>query len=111
MAHLFRWLTMRIDPVWLIIAYLALGLLTCLFARRGWPEDWAETLLASILGPPVFLMLALAAATGALLRRDRPGDLVSHAHGKRLAHHGLPTAPHRFGFEADPGRPGSQRGR
>jgi hypothetical protein len=102
---------MLTEPVWLITAYLVLGLLTCLFARRGWPEDWDETLLASILGPPVFLMLAVAAAAGALLRRDRPGDLVSHAHGKRLAHHSLSGASHRLRFETDPGRPGSQRGR
>jgi hypothetical protein len=102
---------MLTDPVWLITAYLVVGLLTCLLARRGWPEDWDETLLASILGPPVFLILALAAAAGALLGRDRPGDLVSHTHRKGLAHHGLPGAPHRLRLKADPGRPRSQRGR
>jgi hypothetical protein len=46
-----------------VVAYLAIGLLVCLFARRGWPEDWDETLLASIVGPPLFALLAAAAAT------------------------------------------------
>lgn len=102
---------MLTNAIWLTIAYLVLGLLACLFARRDWRGDWDETLLASILGPPVFLMLAAAAAAEGLLRRDRPGDLVSQTHRKRLAHHGLAGAPHRLRLEPDPRSPRGQRGR
>jgi hypothetical protein len=92
-----------------VVAYLTIGLLVCLFARRGWPDDWDETLLASILGPPLFALLAAAAAASFvriqlqalrgetrpaspargsfLLRGNRPGNLVSHSDRKRLADH------------------------
>ena len=71
------------------IAYLALGFLACILARRGWPEDWEETLLASLLGPPLLVLLAVAVAAGLLLRRDRPAELGSHADRKRLTDHRL----------------------
>ena len=72
-----------------IIAYLAFGLLACLLLRRGWPEDWGETLLASVLGPPLLAVLGAAAAAGFLLGRNRPADLGSHADRKRLTDHRL----------------------
>jgi hypothetical protein len=72
-----------------MIAYLAFGFLACLLVRRGWPEDWAETLLASLLGPPLLVLLAAAMAAGLLLGRDRPADLGSHADRKRLTDHRL----------------------
>jgi hypothetical protein len=72
-----------------MIAYLAFGFLVCLLARRGRPEDWDETLLASMLGPPLLAVLAAAAATDFLLGRNRPADLGSHPDRKRLTGHRL----------------------
>jgi hypothetical protein len=72
-----------------VIAYVAFGFLACLLVRRGWPEDWEETLLASLLGPPLLVVLAAAVAAGFLLRRDRPAQLGSHADRKRLTDHRL----------------------
>ena len=42
------------------VAYLGIGLLLSFFARRGWAEDWDEGLLASVLGPPLFVLIAAA---------------------------------------------------
>jgi hypothetical protein len=53
----------------LVVAYLVLGLVACVLARKGWPEDWDETVLASILGPPLIALIATAAAAGFV--RDR----------------------------------------
>ena len=50
---------MLVDSIGFVAAYLTIGLITCLLARKGWPDEWDETLVASILGP---LLLALAAA-------------------------------------------------
>jgi mannitol-specific phosphotransferase system IIBC component len=72
-----------------IIAYLAFGLLVCLLLRRGWPEDWGEALLASMLGPPLLAVLVAATAAGFLLGRNRPADLGSHTDRKRLTDHRL----------------------
>jgi mannitol-specific phosphotransferase system IIBC component len=72
-----------------VIAYLAFGLLTCLLVRRGWPEDWDETLLAALLGPPLLMLLAAAVTAGLLLGRDRPAELGSHPDRKRLTDHRL----------------------
>jgi hypothetical protein len=55
--------------VQLLIAYMLFGLVACLLARKGWPEDWDETLLASILGPPLLILLALALAAGLVWER------------------------------------------
>jgi hypothetical protein len=57
------------SSIGLVVAYLVIGLIACVFARRGWPEDWDETILASVLGPPLFALIAAAAAAGFV--RDR----------------------------------------
>jgi hypothetical protein len=44
----------------LAVAYLGIGLLLSLLVRRGWAEDWDESLLASVLGPPLFTIIAAA---------------------------------------------------
>jgi hypothetical protein len=62
-------MTMLAITLWVMIAYLTVGLLACLFARRGWPDDWDETLLASVLAPPVLALLAAASAAGFLWSR------------------------------------------
>jgi hypothetical protein len=41
-------------------AYLLFGLLASLFLKQGMPEDWEEGLLASVLGPPLFVLIATA---------------------------------------------------
>ena len=46
--------------VGLLIAYVLFGLLTCWLARKGWPDEWDEALLASFLGPPLLALLATA---------------------------------------------------
>lgn len=51
---------MLVNAVGLIIAYLAFGLLTSFLARKGRSEDWEETILASVLGPPLFTLIAAA---------------------------------------------------
>ena len=91
----------------LAAAYLIFGLaLTCL-ARGGWAEDWDESLLASVLGPPLFTLIAAVVLARFLLDgslgRHRPADLVSHFHRKRLADHRLARAADRPGLESDPG--------
>jgi hypothetical protein len=50
------------NSVGLVFAYLLFGLLTVFLARKGRPADWDETLLASILGPPLFALIATAVA-------------------------------------------------
>jgi hypothetical protein len=80
---------MLASSIAVMIAYLAFGLLTCLLVRGGWPEDWDETLLVSILGPPLLAVLAAVAAAGFLLGRNRPADLRSHPDRKRLTDHRL----------------------
>ena len=78
---------MLASSIALMITYLAFGFLTSRLVRRGWPEDWDETLLASMLGPPLLAVLAAAAAADFLLGRNRPADLGSHADRKRLTDH------------------------
>jgi hypothetical protein len=52
-----------------IAVYLVVGLLICWTARKGWPEDWDEALLASVLGPPLFALLATAFAANLVRTR------------------------------------------
>jgi hypothetical protein len=60
---------MVVQSLEFVVVYLTVGLIICFFTRKGWPEDWDETLLASLLGP---LLLALtAAAVAADLLRAR----------------------------------------
>ncbi len=50
---------MLANSVGLAIAYLAFGLVLSVVARKGWARDWEEGLLASLLGPPLFTLIAL----------------------------------------------------
>ena len=52
---------MSANTLSLIIAYLLFGLIASLLLRKGMPEDWGEGLLASLLGPPLFALIATAA--------------------------------------------------
>jgi hypothetical protein len=45
----------------LFAAYLVFGLIASLLLKQGMPEDWEEGLLASVLGPPLFALIATAA--------------------------------------------------
>lgn len=60
---------MLADSLGYLLAYLTLGLLTCWLARRGWPDEWDETLLASVLGPPLLALVATAVAAEKLRAR------------------------------------------
>jgi hypothetical protein len=53
---------MLANSVGLAVAYLAFGLLISFLARKGRSEDWDESLLASVLGPPLFTLIAAAVA-------------------------------------------------
>jgi hypothetical protein len=105
---------MLANSVELAVAYLMLGLVLTCVGRGGRAEDWDETLLASLLGPPLFTLIAGAVLacflSRALLRGDRPADLVSHSHRKRLTDHRFAGAPDRPGLKPDPGCPSSQCG-
>jgi hypothetical protein len=51
---------MLASSVGLVVVYLVFGLLISVLARKGWTEDWEEGLLASVLGPPLFTLIAAA---------------------------------------------------
>jgi hypothetical protein len=53
----------------LAAVYLGIGLFLSFFARGRWAEDWDEDLLASVLGPPLFLLIAAAVLTRFLRSR------------------------------------------
>jgi phosphoglycerol transferase MdoB-like AlkP superfamily enzyme len=95
-------------PFQLGVAYLLFGLVITCLARGGWAEDWDESLLASVLGPPLFTLIAAAVVirflSGVLLRGNRPADLLAHSDRKGLADHRLTRLADRPGFESDPGR-------
>jgi biotin transporter BioY len=59
------------DSLGFVVAYLAFGLVTCLLARKGWPEDLDETLLASVLGPLLLALTATAVAACFAMARWR----------------------------------------
>jgi hypothetical protein len=63
---------MLVDWLAFVAAYLAIGLITCLLARKGWPDDWDETLVASVLGPLLLALAAIAVAAGFLRARRQP---------------------------------------
>jgi hypothetical protein len=46
----------------LLFGYLGFGVVVYLLARRDWPDEWDEALLASVLGPALLGLLATAAA-------------------------------------------------
>jgi hypothetical protein len=53
---------MLADSLGLFVAYLLFGLVTWFLARKGRPDDWDETLLGSVLGPPLFALIAALVA-------------------------------------------------
>jgi hypothetical protein len=53
---------MLANSVELAVAYLAIGLILSFLARKGRPEDWDESLLASLLAPPFFTVITAAVA-------------------------------------------------
>jgi hypothetical protein len=67
------------DSLEFLVAYLLVGFITCLLARKGWPEDWDETLLASVLGPLLLALTATAVAASFVRARLRggPGNRTS----------------------------------
>jgi hypothetical protein len=73
---------MLANSVGLVIAYLASGLVLSVLARKGWAEDWDEGLLASLLAPPLFTLIALTAFADFIWTRIGPGSQRS---GKRPA--------------------------
>jgi hypothetical protein len=52
---------MSANSLFLLVAYLLSGLIASLLLKKGMPEDWEEGLLASLLGPPLFVLIATAA--------------------------------------------------
>ena len=66
------------DPVGLAIAYLLFGLITGFLARKGRPAEWDETLLASVLGPPMFALIATAVAADFVWGRLQGQSLRRH---------------------------------
>ena len=60
---------MSANTLSLIIAYLLFGLIASLLLRKGMPEDWGEGLLASLLGPPLFSLIATAAIVNFVWQR------------------------------------------
>ena len=62
-----------------LIVYLLAGFLTSLLLRRGRPEDWTESLLASLVALPIVILI-----TTAVLAR----------HAKRLVDGGSGPAAH-----------------
>jgi hypothetical protein len=63
---------MLANSVALAVAYLVFGLLISVLARKGWEEDWEESLLASVLGPPLFTLIAAAVVARFLWTRLGP---------------------------------------
>jgi uncharacterized membrane protein YeaQ/YmgE (transglycosylase-associated protein family) len=51
---------MSANTLSLFVAYLVFGLIASLLLRKGMPEDWEEGLLASVLGPPLFVLIITA---------------------------------------------------
>ena len=43
-----------------LAVYLLLGFLASSLLRKGRPEDWDESLLASLIALPAFLLIAMA---------------------------------------------------
>ena len=42
-----------------LVVYLLLGFLASLLLRKGRPEDWDESLLASVIALPMVVLIAL----------------------------------------------------
>ncbi len=65
---------MLANSVGLVLAYVAFGLVLSVLARKGWAQDWDEGLLASLLGPPLFTLIALTALADFIWSRIGPGN-------------------------------------
>ena len=65
---------MLANSVGLVLAYVAFGLVLSVLARKGWAQDWEEGLLASVLGPPLFTLIALTALADFIWSRIGPGN-------------------------------------
>jgi len=106
---------MLAGSVQLAVGYLLFGLVITCLARRGWDEDWDESILASVLGPPLFTLIAGAVLVrflyDVLLRRNRPADLFAHSDLEDFADHRLPRLADRSGFKSHPGRSRNESGR
>ena len=76
---------MLADSIGFLLAYLVLGPLICWLARRGWPEDRDEAFLASVLGPPLMALVAMAFAADVVRARAR---VVTGAFARRRANAG-----------------------
>jgi hypothetical protein len=61
------------DPLTLVLAYLLFGLIVSYLLRKDWDEDWDENLLASVLGPPLFLLIAVVVVGRFVWLRCSPG--------------------------------------
>ena len=73
---------MLANSVGLAIAYLAFGLVVSVLARKGWAQDWDEGLLASLLGPPLFTLIALTVLVEFVWKRV---SARGHSSGSRAA--------------------------
>jgi hypothetical protein len=51
---------MLADSLGLAVAYLLFGLLAGFLGRKGRAEDWDESLLAAVLGPPLLALITAA---------------------------------------------------
>ncbi|MFL5459797.1 MAG: hypothetical protein ACJ8AY_03865 [Gemmatimonadales bacterium] len=65
---------MLANSVGLAIAYVAFGLVLSVLARKGWAQDWDEGLLASLLGPPLFTLIALTVLVEFVWKLVGPGN-------------------------------------
>lgn len=61
------------------VVYLLVGFLASSLLRKGRPEDWDESLLASVVAVPIFILIAVA---------------VLAQHAKRLVNSGSGPAAH-----------------
>jgi hypothetical protein len=63
-----------------LAVYLLLGFLASSLLRKGRPEDWDESLLASLLALPMFLLIVLVVAARGARKILLPGDSGPAAH-------------------------------
>jgi hypothetical protein len=64
---------MLANSVGFAVAYLAFGFVLSFLARQGCAEEWDEGLLASVLGPPLFTLIAAAVVVRFIWTRVGPG--------------------------------------
>jgi hypothetical protein len=65
-------LAMFAESLGLMVAYILVGFIVFFLARKGRPDDWDETLLASVLGPPLFGLIAALVAASFVWTRLQP---------------------------------------